>query len=208
MRRASVTTYVPWVFPRLAIGLAAVALLSFWIAKIEYPGRFIVLLAAGVVITLVINRLGHSRRRIAKESALLSLTLASIRDAVIVTNDDGRIVFTNAEAERLTGCPGSAALGRSLRGIFRIKNEETGAPLENPVDMTLRLKSVINLPNHTALRTANGLDIPIDGSSAPVLERDGTIHGVILIFRDFAKHGQAEEKACRLLFGSEPRGSR
>ena len=203
MRRAHVTRYLPWVFPPFVIGLVAAALLSFWIAKIEYPGRFIVLLVVGVVITLVINRLAHSLRRIAKERALLSLTLASIGDAVIVTNDDGRIVFTNAEAERLTGCPGAAALGWSLRGVFRIKNEETGAPLENPVDMALRLKTVVNLPNHTVLRSANGLDIPIDGSCAPVLERDGRLHGVILVFRDFTKHRRAERKGPRLLFGSE-----
>jgi len=204
MRRANVARYLPRVFPPFVVALVAAALLSFWIAKIENPGRFVVLLAAGVVITVVIERLARSRRRIAKESALLSLTLASIGDAVIVTNDDGRIVFTNAEAERLTGCPGAAALGRSLRGVFRIKNKETGAPLENPVDKALRLKTVVSLPNHTTLRTANGLDIPIDGSSAPVLERDGTMHGVILVFRDFTKRRPAEGKGPRLLFGSEP----
>src|SRR4029079_1566278 len=54
---------------------------------------------------------------------LLSTTLASIGDAVIATDNEGRITFMNAEAERLTGWKSADAVLKSLTSVFHIVNE-------------------------------------------------------------------------------------
>ncbi len=127
-----------------------------------------------------------------KESReLFRTTLASIGDAVMVTNTEGRVTFLNAEAERLTGW-GLDALGKPLSSVFRIVNEYTREPVENPVDKVLRLGCVVGLANHTVLISRNGRETPIDDSGAPVRSSDGTVLGVVLVFRDFSVQKEAE----------------
>src|ERR687889_2932276 len=67
-----------------------------------------------------------------KQSEWLRLTLASIGDAVISTDAEGRVTFMNGVAEALTGWPQAEALSRPLHEVFRIVNERTRQPAENP----------------------------------------------------------------------------
>jgi PAS domain S-box-containing protein len=115
---------------------------------------------------------------------LLRTTLRSIGDAVISTDVNSGIQFMNPVAERLTGWTASEGRGMRLHDIFPIFNEETRRPVENPVDKVLREGIVVGLANHTILRRRDGLDVPIDDSAAPIRDPDGTVHGVVLVFRD------------------------
>ena len=62
----------------------------------------------------------------------LRVTLASIGDAVITTDADGRIDYLNAVAESLTGWSLHEAAGQPLESVFRIVNEQTRQPVDNP----------------------------------------------------------------------------
>ena len=169
----------------------------------------LVVLVAGVVVALVTSGtvaravLGHeqSLRESAVESArqkeLLAVTLASIGDAVIVTDKEGRVTFLNGEAGRLTGWRPDEAEGRPLLEVFNIMNEQTRQPVESPVDNVLRLGSVVGLANHTTLIARDGRETPIDDSGAAVRQADGTVHGVVLVFRDITERKQIEERIGR-----------
>ncbi|MHA0112048.1 PAS domain-containing protein, partial [Klebsiella pneumoniae] len=63
----------------------------------------------------------------------LHVTLSSIGDAVIVTDENGAVTFLNPVAARLTGWSREEAAGQPLERIFRILNEETRQPAENPM---------------------------------------------------------------------------
>jgi PAS domain S-box-containing protein len=133
-----------------------------------------------------------------RDKELLSITLASIGDAVIVTDAKGRITSLNAEAEKLTGWNNSDASGQPLPSVFRIIHERTRQPVENPVDKVLRLGAVVGLANHTLLLSRSGEEIPIDDSAAPIRQPDGSLFGVILVFRDWTIQRRAEEARGRL----------
>ena len=62
-----------------------------------------------------------------KQSEWLRITLASIGDAVISTDDLGRVTFLNGVAEFLTGWTQAEAAGQPLADVFHIVNE-TNAP--------------------------------------------------------------------------------
>jgi PAS domain S-box-containing protein len=129
-----------------------------------------------------------------RQRDLLAVTLASIGDAVIVTDTDGRITFMNVVATQLTGWRFEDARGTPCAAVFRIINEASRAPVESPVDKVLRDGIIVGLANHTLLITRDGSEIPIDDSGAPVRGTDGAIRGVVLVFRDFRQHKEAEQK--------------
>lgn len=140
-----------------------------------------------------ITDLVAAREALVREKELLATTLASIGDAVIVTDPEGRVTFMNAEAERLTRWASADAKGRALPEVFRIVNEETRLTVENPVEKVLRLGGVVGLANHTVLIAKDGTETPIDDSAAPIREPNGPLFGVVLVFRDFTERKRAEE---------------
>ncbi len=131
---------------------------------------------------------------IREQKELLDVTLASIGDAVIVTDLDGRITFLNNVAQELTGWTSSAAHLQPCPKVFNIINESSRAIVESPVDKVLRLGTIVGLANHTVLIRKDGREIPIDDSGAPIKEFDGTVRGVVLVFRDFSEHKAAETR--------------
>jgi PAS domain S-box-containing protein len=145
-----------------------------------------------------ITDLVAAREALLREKELLATTLASIGDGVIVTDEQGRITFLNPEAEKLTGWKTGEAAGRPLPEIFRIINEQTRQPVENPVEKVLRFGSVVGLANHTILIAKDNREIPIDDSAAPIRQPDGPLFGVVLVFRDFTEHNRTEAKLQEL----------
>lgn len=129
----------------------------------------------------------------ARERQLLATTLASIGDAVIVTNAQGCITFLNGEAERLTRWQNADAIGRPLPDVFKIINEVTRQPVENPVDKVLRIGAVVGLANHTILIGKDGAETPIDDSAAPIRQPGAALSGVVLVFRDFTEQKAAQK---------------
>ncbi len=127
----------------------------------------------------------------------LATTLDSIGDAVIATDAAGVTVRLNRVAERLTGWTASEAIGRPLGEVFRIEHEETGEPVESPVDRVIREGVVVGLANHTALVARDETRIPIADSGAPIFGEDGKIDGVVLVFRDQSEEREAQRALRR-----------
>jgi PAS domain S-box-containing protein len=127
----------------------------------------------------------------------LDVTLASIGDAVIATDTHGIITLINRVAEDLTGWPEREALGRHIDAVFHIRNEHTQQPADNPIDKVLRHGAIVGLANHTALVTRHGHALSIADSGAPIRGEDGTLHGVVLVFRDVSEQRRLENEVLR-----------
>ncbi|HVN97181.1 MAG TPA: PAS domain S-box protein [Syntrophorhabdaceae bacterium] len=125
-------------------------------------------------------------------------TLASVGDAVIVTDTDGRVTFMNPIAEEVTGWTLERAKQRPITEVFQIVNEHTRNEVENPVDRVLREGTVVGLANHTILIRKDGSEVPIDDSGAPVRDLDGTTTGVVLVFRNIMQRRAQENHTNRL----------
>jgi len=121
---------------------------------------------------------------LAREQAWFRVTLGSIGDAVIATDNETRITYMNATAEKLTAWPLVDAMGRPLVQVFNIVNEETHDSVESPVVKALRLGVRVGLGNHTLLLARDGTERPIDDSAAPIRDAQGDVLGVVLIFHD------------------------
>jgi PAS domain S-box-containing protein len=137
-----------------------------------------------------------AERELAAERERLRITLASIGDAVISTDAEGRVTYLNEVAETLTGWTQAEAAGRPLPDVFRIITEQTRQPAENPA---LRaLNGVVVVADHTVLIARDGTEQPIDDSAAPMLDESGAPVGAVLVFRDVTERRRAEEAQARL----------
>jgi PAS domain S-box-containing protein len=126
----------------------------------------------------------------------LRVTLASIGDAVITADTDGRVTFLNPVTQSLTGWSLDEAAGVPLETVFKIVHEDTRRTVENPAARALCEGQVVGLANHTLLVARDGTERPIDDSAAPIRTAEGTIAGVVLVFRDVTERRRAE-KALR-----------
>lgn len=139
-------------------------------------------------------------RRVAEENARLiqeqrerlHVTLASIGDAVISTDAQGRVDFLNPVAESLLEWTSQEASGRDLSEVFHIVNEQTRQPVENPALRALREGIIVGLANHTVLISKSGRELPIDDSAAPIRTADGKVFGSVLVFRDITERYRKE----------------
>ncbi|HRI49127.1 MAG TPA: PAS domain S-box protein [Pseudomonadota bacterium] len=133
-----------------------------------------------------------------KQAEWLRITLASIGDAVISTDAEGRVMFLNGVAEELTGWPQAEAAGRPLVEIFRIINEHTRQPVDNPALRALREGRVVALANHTLLIARDGTERPIEDSAAAIREGAEPVLGAVLVFRDVTERKRDEVARARL----------
>jgi PAS domain S-box-containing protein len=114
----------------------------------------------------------------------LRTTLASIGDGVITCDVSGHVRMMNQVASELTGWGIEEALGRPLETVFHIVNGATRQPVEDPVSKVKRLNTITGLADNTVLVRKNGTELDINDSGAPIRDQDGTITGVVLVFRD------------------------
>lgn len=127
----------------------------------------------------------HYREELVEEKELLRTTLQSIGDGVVTTDNSGKITSINSVAKELTGWEGESAVGRLFTDVFILQNEETGEPVENPIQKVLETGLVIGLANHTELVNLQGERTPIADSAAPIQKIKGEeTFGVVMVFRD------------------------
>lgn len=124
------------------------------------------------------------RNELFQEKEVLFTTLRSIGDGVVTTDSSGIITSLNLVAQELTGWKNDEAKGRLFTDVFLLQNEETGDPVENPIQKVLETGRIIGLANHTELVNLQKQAIPIADSAAPIRAEDGQILGVVMVFRD------------------------
>ena len=128
------------------------------------------------------------------EKEFLNITLQSIGDGVVTVDTDGHILMMNPIAEQMTGWSYAEAKAKPFSEIFILENEETGEPVENPIQTVLNTGNTVGLANHTLLLDRYGNKVPIADSAAPILTKDGKQRGVVMVFRDVSEEKEHNRK--------------
>ncbi len=142
--------------------------------------------------------LKESEKRLSDERERLDVTLRSIADGVIAADMQGRVVLMNHSAETLTGYTLAEAMGSTIAGIFRVIDEDAGTVIENPVERVLRTRKVSDPTGHTILITKDGTHRSIAASGAPIVDNEGAIIGVILVFQDVTQQRLIESEMAQI----------
>ncbi len=131
-------------------------------------------------------------RKLKEREQWLATILESIGEGVIATDDKGCITFMNPLAVTLTGWGQEESLGKEPSELVGILDEETRAPIEDPVRQVLREGGTVGSNRSAILLTGNGPEKVIDYSAAPIQDGRGKIAGVVLVFRDATERRRME----------------
>jgi PAS domain S-box-containing protein len=131
-----------------------------------------------------------------RNEARLSVTLQSIGDAVIATDADGLVTVLNPVAQALTGWSEGDAIGSPIDKVFATLDERTREPRANP----LTALDEGGARSADALLVAkSGRELPIGDSAAPIRTPDGTLLGIVVVFRDVTAERNAERHRTSIL---------
>ena len=156
----------------------------------------------GEIIGAVATFTDISQRKRAEEAERqqrewLRVTLTSIGDAVIATDTAARVTFLNSLAAKLTGWSEEEATGQPIGQVFPVINEKSREPADDVVARVLRDKRIVALANDTVVLTKDGREVPVEDSAAPILDAEGSVVGVVLVFHDVTARRRAEEQIRR-----------
>jgi PAS domain S-box-containing protein len=203
---------------RLLPGILVLPLIIGWLAhKAEIAGYYdsaatlaifavssIVVLAAFAWTTIgAVRRADYARNEalieLRGQREWLSTTLASINEGVIATDPAGSVLLLNKVAERLTGWSVAEARGKPIWEVFRVIDEATRKPMDDPALRALRERATTRLESGALLVTRNAKELPIEDSGSPILGFDGSIAGAVLIFRDVTERRRAAQRQGMLV---------
>ncbi|ABW28448.1 PAS domain S-box protein [Acaryochloris marina] len=136
----------------------------------------------------------YMEQELFQEKELAQVTLQSIGDAVITTDAQGQIRHLNAVAEQLTGWSCFEAQGHPIHEVFQVVDETTRRPDIQLIDSVL-MTGEIAISEHQALLIAqDGQEYAIDHSAAPIRDRNTTILGIVVVFRDVSQSRQLSQQ--------------
>jgi diguanylate cyclase (GGDEF)-like protein/PAS domain S-box-containing protein len=133
-----------------------------------------------------------------RELERATATLAAIGDGVIRTDALGRIDYMNAAAEALTGWSAQRAQGRPVEEVFRLVDELTRKPLADPVTRCLGEGRTICSPANTLLLSAEGSELSVRDSAAPIHDAAGRALGAVVVFQDVTELRSMEREMSYL----------
>jgi PAS domain S-box-containing protein len=145
-----------------------------------------------------ITREKEMEQLLAAEKERLAVTLRSIGEGVIATDTQGHIVLMNGVAEELTGWTQQQVLGQPASRVFAIFHEESKNRCEDPVERVIQTREVVGLANGALLIARDGVARNLAASGAPIVDRDGQVVGVVLVFRDVTSKRQTEAELLKM----------
>jgi len=126
------------------------------------------------------------------------ITLESIGEGVLCTDEAANITYLNPEAERMTGWSRSEAIGKPIEQVFNLLNSQTHQPFPNPVRLALEKKKPLATQANSVLLRPDGYRMAVEDSIAPILDIHKRLTGAVIIFRDVTKTRAMEQKMAHL----------
>ncbi len=118
------------------------------------------------------------------EKERAEVTLNSIGDAVMSTDERCAVSYLNRVAEMLTGWTLAQAAGRLVDEVFRIADVDTREPRPSPMARAMRENKSFSLTPNALLIRRDGSVSSIEDSAAPIHDRRGRVTGAVMVFRD------------------------
>lgn len=128
------------------------------------------------------------------EREILSATLNSLAEGVILTDISGKITLMNPRAESITGFSSGDVIGLAFNDAFKRYDPITLEKAADPVSLVLQTGILAESPSTVMLVRKNGTEVYIEGMAAPVYSKTGQITGIVISIRDISKEYTLERE--------------
>ncbi len=160
---------------RLAVAISALFYIAVLVGGYGYASR-----SAQLRLMSRLLRKERAEKALLEEKERAQLTLESIGDGVITTDERGHVENLNATAQALTGWTRERAVGTPLDGVFRLLNEQD---VQEGVGECVRSGRRIGKCNR-GLLARNGVRRDVEYSASPIRLAGGEARGAIIVFHD------------------------
>ena len=174
------------------------------ITRIEDVLDLLVYLCVGCAVSLLTSQAQHAWRSAEQERRRLNTIQQTMTDAVMVYDSEGHLLLWNAAAEQLLPLQRTDDTSHALleRGEPFLLRDEQGQPL--PVDQW-PIQRILNGEVLTGIhavdvlvRLANGREVLMNFSGAPIRDADDRVIGGVTIGRDVTERRRLEASERRL----------
>jgi PAS domain S-box-containing protein len=140
-------------------------------------------LIGAVAAMLAINRLMRRHDRLRREASAI---VASIGDAVLVTDSDWNVLWVNPALEKLVGWPSSEIRGRPAAQTFRLFDERGD-------------RADFRDSGQLSVEDKEGNRVPIQITTAPLLDESGGMLGHVVVTRDVSREREIDSLKSNLV---------
>lgn len=119
--------------------------------------------------------------------------MACIGDAVMAVDKRGEIIVFNKVAEEMTGTEAKLAIGQHYNKIVTFIREKDRKRCPDFVEEAIKYNKITEMANHALLLRADGIEIPVADSAAPVKNRNGETLGCVVVFRDMTRERKIDK---------------
>jgi PAS domain S-box-containing protein len=156
-------------------------------------------LPVGILALVVdITNLKAIEESLAKEKELLSVTLRSIGDGVITTDNNGRIILINKVAENLTGWNFTDAIGKELREVIDIKYERKNTNSEKSVHELVRATNSFSTNENIIITSRSGIEKIIEIKTSSLKDKENKNIGSVVVFHDITEKNKMQEEMIKI----------
>ncbi|QBM17230.1 hypothetical protein MARI_13370 [Marinobacter sp. JH2] len=123
-------------------------------------------------------------RELAESYRHAKVTVESIGDAVITTDQNCIVTYLNPVAEVMIGLPSAEATGQMIEDIMPLRIGDDGPPHINPVRVAILDRRVVGMALNCQMMNQRGAWVPVEDSAAPLVSETGEILGAVIVFSD------------------------
>ncbi len=128
------------------------------------------------------------KQSLIREKEQFSAIMRAVRDGIISTDNEGKILTLNKVAEKTTGWNKNEVVGLPLMKIFQIYEEKSEKPINNPVLCLLTEGIVSDLWENALLISRDGEKKVIEYTTSLICDQESRGIGAVLIFRDLTEN--------------------
>lgn len=143
----------------------------------------IIMFCSIIISFVVFRRISAEEKKLYREKELAQVTLHSIGDAVITTDDNGLVKYMNGLAEELLERRLDQVKNKKISNVINIFSDGH-EKLKTPVMEVLRKRVSHNSDGHAKVILDSNIEYAIEYTASPMFDKEKQLIGVVLVFRD------------------------
>ncbi len=145
-----------------------------------------------------ITKLKNSEENLSREKEKLSVTLENIGDCVITTDTKGNILLANKTISNIIKAKPDDIINKNFFDLFPLKKNNENINIQDIFKKIKEQKTIFKLPIDTYLLDENNNKKYIGGTFSPIISKNDTITGIVIILKDITEFKIAERERQKM----------